>query len=167
MRIDFDLSRPIYQQIIDEIKRALARGEMAPGDKLPSHRDMAQQSKVNPNTVQHAYREMELEGLVETLRGQGTFIRRDPDLVPRVQDEMASSAVSRFLLEMESLGYSAQDIATCVLRTLDRRNLPPGSSQSESPGPPGLPESPDSPGPGAHPDPHQGAATGAKTDEVI
>ncbi len=147
MQIDFDLSRPIYQQIIDEVKRAIARGEIVPGDKLPSHRELAERSKVNPNTVQHAYREMELEGLVETLRGQGTFVKSDPGLVARVRDEMASLAVSRFLLEMESLGYSGQEIAACVLRAV----AGPGSSQE----------------PGSFPNPGQGAATRAETGEVI
>ncbi|MGI6102343.1 MAG: GntR family transcriptional regulator, partial [Bacillota bacterium] len=69
MRIRVDVSRPIYQQMIDEVKRAIARGELKPGDKLPSHRDMAQEIRVNPNTVQRAYREMEQGGLVQTLRG--------------------------------------------------------------------------------------------------
>lgn len=160
MLIDFDLSRPIYQQIIDEIKRAVARGDLRPGDKLPSHRELAQESKVNPNTVQHAYREMEQEGLVETLRGQGTFIKDSPGLVERIRDEMASEAILRFLREMESLGYSVEQIATYVLRTLEGRTLPlasasvyPGSSGSSEPESSSLT--------------NQNAKSGDKADEVI
>ncbi len=138
MLIDFDLSRPIYQQIVEEVKRAVARGDLRPGDKLPSHRDLARQSKVNPNTVQHAYRQMEQENLVETLRGQGTFIRDDPDLVRRVREEMASEAISRFVREMESLGCSPGEIGERVLRLLpdlEERKRALGSGR-DHPGPP-------------------------------
>ncbi|MGE5572874.1 MAG: GntR family transcriptional regulator [Bacteroidota bacterium] len=163
MLIDFDLSRPIYQQIIDEIKRAVARGDLKPGDKLPSHRELAQESKVNPNTVQHAYREMEQEGLVEMLRGQGTFIKDSPGLVERIRDEMASEAILRFLREMESLGYSVEQIATYVLRTLEGQTpqTPPSASASVYPGASGSSE------PESSLLTHQNADSGAKADEVI
>ena len=62
MNLNFDLAKPIYLQIIDEIKRAIARGEILPGDRIPSIREMAEQIKVNPNTVQRAYNE-ERDGL--------------------------------------------------------------------------------------------------------
>ncbi|MCI3923167.1 GntR family transcriptional regulator [Paenibacillus sp. TRM 82003] len=104
MQLNFDSSTPIYLQMVDETKKALARGELSPGDKIPSLKERAQMSQVNPNTVQRAYQEMEREGLTETLRGQGTFIKNDPDLLTRIRSEMALSAVERFLEEMDGLG---------------------------------------------------------------
>ncbi len=65
---------PIYQQLVDGVKKAVARGILAPGDKLPSVRDLAGRIAINPNTIAKAYQEMEREGIIETLRGQGNFI---------------------------------------------------------------------------------------------
>lgn len=108
VRFTFDPSRPIYQQIIDEIRRRIARGELAPGDRIPSQRELAEMVKVNPNTIQRAYREMEQSGLVETLRGQGTFIRQDPSMVESIREEMAAVALAGFVQEMRALGYTLQ-----------------------------------------------------------
>ena len=67
-------ARPIYQQIMDEVRRALSIGTLGPEDPLPSVRQMASDLRVNPNTVQQAYRELERSGLVYVRRGQGTFV---------------------------------------------------------------------------------------------
>lgn len=116
MRLSFDPERPIYQQIIDEFKRAVARGELKPGDRIPSQRDLALQARVNPNTVQRAYREMEWMGLVETVRGQGTFVSGEPSLLARLRAEMAEEAVRRFVGEMRALGFVPEEILDWVRR---------------------------------------------------
>lgn len=118
MRLDFDLSKPIYQQIIDEFRRAIARGQLAPGDRILSQRELAQQARVNPNTVQRAYREMEQMGITETLRGQGSFIRQDPTLVQRIREEMAQEAIRTFVLEMRSLGFSDEQVLELAAKGL-------------------------------------------------
>lgn len=110
MEINFDQSIPIYLQIIDEIKRLVATETLQPGDKLPSQRDLAAELKVNANTVQRAYREMELLGLVETLRGQGTFVCDDHQIVESTRKEMLTNLVNDFLQSMRSLGCSEQEI---------------------------------------------------------
>jgi GntR family transcriptional regulator len=66
--------RPIYVQIIDEMRRALVVGTLAPDDPLPSVRQLASDLRVNPNTVSQAYRELERQGVVEVRRGQGTYV---------------------------------------------------------------------------------------------
>jgi GntR family transcriptional regulator len=65
---------PIYRQIIDQICRAVAAGQLAPGDRLPSVRELAARLLVNPNTVARVYRDLERDGLLETRRGQGTYV---------------------------------------------------------------------------------------------
>jgi len=110
VNLNFNSPVPIYQQMVDEVKKALARGELSPGDKIPSLKERAQMSKVNPNTVQRAYQEMEREGLTETLRGQGTYIRNDPALLVQIRTEMAQAAVRQFIGEMRELGLRAEDI---------------------------------------------------------
>jgi GntR family transcriptional regulator len=104
VQLNFNSSKPIYLQMVDEVKKALVRGELSPGDKIPSHKEQAQLSQVNPNTVQRAYQEMEREGLTETLRGQGTFIKNDPALLLHIRSEMALDAVQKFIEEMRGLG---------------------------------------------------------------
>lgn len=114
MRLRFDPERPIYQQIIDEFKRAIARGELAPGDRIPSQRDLAMEARINPNTVQRAYREMEWLGLTETLRGQGTFVAQAPKLLRDLRDDMAREALARFIAEMSALGFTAEAMVAMV-----------------------------------------------------
>lgn len=66
-------TRPIYIQIVDEVRRALVLGTLAPDDPLPSVRDLAVKLRINPNTVSQAYRELERQGMVYVRRGQGTY----------------------------------------------------------------------------------------------
>lgn len=113
-RLDFDSPRPIYLQIIDEVKRAVARQELRPGDRVPSQREMAQMLRVNPNTVQRAFREMEAMGLLETVRGEGTFVRSDPGLLRRLRTEMAEAAVRQFVQEVQALGLGEHEAVELV-----------------------------------------------------
>ncbi len=109
MNIDFSTSIPIYLQIIAEFKRQIAVETLKPGEKIPSQRDLATTLKVNVNTVQRAYREMEALGLVETLRGQGTFVCRDEKIVEETRTEMLRNLVDDFVLAMRSLGLDQKD----------------------------------------------------------
>lgn len=114
MNLDFNTSTPIYLQIISEFKRQLATGTLKPGDKLPSQRDLALNLKVNANTVQRAYREMESRGLVETVRGQGTFFCQTPQLVKETKREMLTTLVTDFVRNMQALGYDKEAILALV-----------------------------------------------------
>ncbi|MDD3899018.1 MAG: GntR family transcriptional regulator [Syntrophomonadaceae bacterium] len=108
--MEFNASQPIYKQIIDDFKKKLIRGEIKEGDKIPSQREYAEEVRVNPNTVQRAYREMESMNMVETLRGQGTYISISADRLEEIKMEMAVNLVDYFISEMESLGYSQKDM---------------------------------------------------------
>ncbi|WP_224724473.1 GntR family transcriptional regulator [Paenibacillus vietnamensis] len=122
MELDFNSPKPIYLQMVDEVKKALARGELSPGDKIPSHKERAHISKVNPNTVQRAYQEMEREGLTETLRGQGTFIKNDPTLLVQIRSEMAQAAVKNFIEEMRGLGIEPEETERILRSQLYKGN---------------------------------------------
>lgn len=112
--MDFDTAKPIYRQIIDGYQKKLIRGELKPGDKIPSQREYAEMVRVNPNTVQRAYREMELMGMVETQRGQGTFITVTEAMMKEMKASMADSVVKGFLSEMKELGFSELEIRTLL-----------------------------------------------------
>ncbi len=110
LELKLDPNLPIYQQLMDSICHAVARGELKPGEKIPSQRDLAEGARVNPNTVQRAYRELELLGLVETRRGEGTFIRDDPTMLDLLRTDLAKESVRRFIRELRALGLGDTEI---------------------------------------------------------
>lgn len=73
-RLDAETGVPVYRQIIDQVRGALASDALLTGDQLPTVRQLAVDLAINPNTVVRAYRELELGGLIETHQGTGTFI---------------------------------------------------------------------------------------------
>ena len=97
MKDDFNTSSPIYLQLADRIQRRILRGELTPGEKLPSVREMAMESNVNPNTVQRTYSELERMGIVETRRGQGTFITEDGSRLEKVREDLRRQQIEAFV----------------------------------------------------------------------
>jgi GntR family transcriptional regulator len=98
-----DPNRPIYIQIIEEIKRRTARGIYNPGGQIPSVRELAKEIEVNPNTVARAYMELEREGFIFTRRGQGSFITEDSNKIEMEIDKIVESAAVNFLNEIKAL----------------------------------------------------------------
>ncbi len=101
---------PIYLQIIDLIKKDIILGSKVPGEKLPSVRELAIEMKVNPNTVQKTYQEMERKELAFSKRGIGTFIIDRKSLVPELMAEMSTSIIDDFISKMHDIGYSNDEI---------------------------------------------------------
>ena len=87
--------RPVYRQIADELEREIATGILRSGEALPALRTLAADLRINPNTVQQAYKLVSLRGLVEVRRGQGTFVRaaREPKAPARMAREIANKAL--------------------------------------------------------------------------
>ncbi|MBO8129740.1 MAG: GntR family transcriptional regulator [Peptococcaceae bacterium] len=112
--MDFTEDRPIYLQIIEEISRRIARGGLPPGKKMPSVRELAMEMKVNPNTVQRAYHELEREGVIFTRRGQGSFVTEDREAVSRLKDQLASDAAQRFIKEIVALGFKPAEAVDLI-----------------------------------------------------
>ncbi len=111
---------PVYAQLSEQMLGALARGEMAAGERLPSVRDVAAALEVNPNTVNRAYAELERAGVVETRRGRGTFVAppraRRSVSVPRLAE-----IVEPFVARALALGYAGRQIVKTVADVV-RRN---------------------------------------------
>jgi len=74
IHLDYRDSRPIYQQVKDNLRRMMVTGVLNAGDKLPSVRALASQLSINPNTIQRAYAELEAEGYVVSVTGKGNFV---------------------------------------------------------------------------------------------
>ena len=106
----FDTSRPIFLQIMEEVKRRVMRGDFKSGERAPSVRELAKILKVNPNTVAKAYYELEREGLLFTKRGQGTFITQDKRVLNRERERMVRGAIKKLLKELKGLGIDKDEI---------------------------------------------------------
>ncbi|SDW27183.1 GntR family transcriptional regulator [Marininema mesophilum] len=116
LRLGLDFSQPLYEQIVEQMRGAIARGEIALGEKIPSVRELAHGLKINPNTVMSAYKELERDGLTETRRGQGTFITSAQEKVDDFRSEWAEQVIDEFLGKMENLGYTVDDIQLVIQR---------------------------------------------------
>ena len=112
----FLTSQPIYMQLADLLKKQIVRGQLRPGDKLPSVRELAIQYTVNPNTVQRTYRELEQDGVVEVRRGQGTFVIRDDGITHRLRETLKQEYVTTFVQHMREMGSSLQEVKESMQR---------------------------------------------------
>ncbi len=114
-RIDSRSSTPIYAQIAARVRVAVAAGELKTGDGLPSVRALAARLRVNPATVVQAYRELEVEGLVQMRQGAGTYVT---DVTPerRAQERAADARrlVRELLAEAARRGISAADLSLAL-----------------------------------------------------
>ena len=97
---------PIYVQIMNSVKGAIAAGELAPSQRVPSVRDLARDFEVNPNTMQRALNELEREGLLIAERTSGRFVTSDKELINKLKTEMAVITADNFRKEMAALGLS-------------------------------------------------------------
>ena len=108
--MEYNTASPIYLQVINELKKRMVKGELKPGEKMPSNRELAVLFKVNQNTAARIYREMESMGRCYTKRGIGTFVSEEDDMISGLKKEMAEELVRNFMQEMEDLGFQKGDI---------------------------------------------------------
>ena len=123
IRIQLDVKSgvPFYRQIIDQVKTAIASGQVEPGDRLPTVRQLAVDLSINPNTVARAYTELELTGLVETQMGSGTFVGQhtvEQDDVER--QRMINQICQEFLSRASSYGITLDDLLTNLTQRRNR-----------------------------------------------
>jgi GntR family transcriptional regulator len=111
--VDSSDPRPIYVQIMDEIRRAIVVGTLGADEPLPSVRQLAVQLRVNPNTVSQAYRELERQGVVHVRRGQGTYAS-ETNLNGRERKTLAKEVAARALRDAHRNGLSAEDLLKAI-----------------------------------------------------
>lgn len=110
-------SRPIYQQIVDEVRRGMVVGALSADDPLPSVRQLAAALRVNPNTVQQAYRELEREGLVHVRRGKGTYVADTGDGGRvRERNTLATTVAQGALREAHRNGLEVEELVEAIRR---------------------------------------------------
>ncbi|KAB2334382.1 MULTISPECIES: GntR family transcriptional regulator [Bacillaceae] len=106
----FQASKPIYMQIVSKVQQQIIRGDLQAGSKLPSVREMAIQSGVNPNTIQRTYSELERTGIVLTKRGQGTFVTEEHGVIAALKREMQDEVIHSFVNSMKELGVPPEQL---------------------------------------------------------
>jgi GntR family transcriptional regulator len=102
---------PFYRQIIEQVKFGIARGVLEPGDRLPTVRQLAVDLSVNPNTVIRAYRELEIEGVLDSQQGSGTFVSdRRPEIDALERQRMLDQILTDFLARASAYGFSLEEV---------------------------------------------------------
>jgi GntR family transcriptional regulator len=112
---------PIYRQIVDQVCRAIATGELAPGAQLPSVRALAEQLVINPNTVRKTYADLIREGILESHQGKGVFVARRRTVYTKAERARRIDAVlEAFVNEGMYLGFTQDELHEALTRKLQQ-----------------------------------------------
>ena len=117
--IDGRSTKPIYEQIVDQVKEQLLKGILKSGDQLPSVRQLAGVLTINPNTVSKAYQELERQKVIETIRGRGTFVCAFP--MKKVDEEKMAElyqTLKNVCIELHYIGLEEEEIIAQVDKVL-------------------------------------------------
>ena len=114
MEWNFRNDLPIYSQLTQRLTEAIVSGSYAPGEKLPSVRELAVEAGVNPNTVQRALADLERDGLVFTQRTAGRFVTENENMIVNARLRLADERVEEFLRSMKTLGCGREDVISLI-----------------------------------------------------
>lgn len=133
---NFSNDRPVYVQIMDEIKMRIVSGRYAPGERIPSVRDLAEEARVNPNTMQKALSEIERDGYIISLRTSGKYVTDNVDMINSLKDSRAESVIRRFAGEMTNMGISMDETIAmlrryCAVEHINERGNDSDTNQGE------------------------------------
>ena len=119
--------RPVYQQIIDQVKRDIALGRIIKNEKLPTVRQLAGQIAINPNTIAKAYRQLEQQGIIVTKAGAGAFVANlDSNLSRSVRKKLISEELERIAVDAFHMQIESQTLLEWFNSAVARFNLPSG-----------------------------------------
>jgi len=116
LQIDFRSGLPIYTQIVNQVQAQVASGVLQPGDQLPTVRALAEELRVNFNTIARAYRILDEERIISTQQGRGTYITEipPPKVSERLKKEMLEALAERYVSEAMRLEFSKSEIKQMV-----------------------------------------------------
>ncbi len=113
--IDYQDSRPIYEQIVENFKLQMYKGILRADDQMPSVRSLAVELSTNPNTVQKAYTELERQGFIYTVKGRGNFVKGNNLLIENKKAELIGKIIE-LIDEAADIGISIEEIMTQLTR---------------------------------------------------
>lgn len=114
MEAKFNNRDPVYVQVIQHFKEQMAKGYYEPGQEIPSRRELANTLKINPNTAQRAYKEMEEQGLIFTEGNLPSRITKDEQLLKSVREELIGEAVDQFVHSVQTINVALPDVLNLV-----------------------------------------------------
>lgn len=114
MSAKFDSRAPLYLQVIHYYKVQIASGALKPGEEMPSRRELARLFKINPNTVQRAYKEMEEQGLIYTDRNMPSKVTNDANLLNVVRNELLMEAVEELVQTIKPINVPLEEIVALI-----------------------------------------------------
>ena len=110
-QIDTKSGVPFYRQIVEQVKFGIARGGLQPGDQLPTVRQLAVDLSINPNTVLRAYRELEIEGVIDTHQGSGTFVGNRKSRIDELERQrMLDQILTELLARASGYGFTLDEV---------------------------------------------------------
>ena len=121
MKINVNKRDPVYVQVMRYFKEQIATGQLAPGEEIASRREIANQLKINPNTAQRAYKEMEELGLIFTEGNMPSRITMDETILKDVREELVLEAVSEFIHSIQSINVSLEEAMELVKENYNRK----------------------------------------------
>jgi len=121
MLINFKSGKPVYLQIVDQVKAAAASGTLHSGEPLPSIRPLAEELRVNRNTIAKAYTELENQGVIETIPGKGCFLKENNSPLKKdVRRKLLVEEIDHVVVQAHHLQVPRQEFVDLVDERLDR-----------------------------------------------
>ena len=119
LQINFKSGKPVYLQVVDQIKAAAASGAMQSGEALPSIRPLAEELRINRNTIAKAYTELESQGIIETIPGRGCFIKpNNSPLKKEVRRKLLTEEIDQVIVQAHHLQVPAGEFLNLVRERL-------------------------------------------------
>lgn len=124
LKVDFNSPLPLYAQIKDQILFNIASGTLSSGERLPSVRELSTSLRINPNTVIQAYRELERDGVVQTRKGQGSFIREGgAGMGTQRAADLLRDELKKIVSLAGQFGLEREEIKKLLIEILDDENM--------------------------------------------
>ena len=114
LHLDYRDIRPLYAQITDNVRQQISGGVLVQGDKLPSVRELAVELSINPNTIQRAYRQLEMEGWIATVPGKGCFVCGCPLGDPQEEIRLLNTFEDT-VKKLLTMGYTRQELVQKIM----------------------------------------------------
>lgn len=130
MIIQFNTRAPVYIQVVDSFKKKMALGELRAGEEMPSRRELATELKINPNTVQKAFKEMEEQQLITTERNRPSRVTTDEHVLKQIRTELVDEAVAVFIESIQELDVTMDELVDKIKRQYGEGNLDDRSTGS-------------------------------------
>jgi GntR family transcriptional regulator len=121
MEVKFNNRDPVYVQVIQHFKEQMAKGYYEPGQEIPSRRELANTLKINPNTAQRAYKEMEEQGLIFTEGNLPSRITKDEQMLKMVREELIFDAVDHFIHSVQTINVPLPEVLDLVKNAYEKK----------------------------------------------